>query len=276
MAFPARRGRGRTSGRTGRFLTFLTTSILLLLIGPVLLRGAGSWLGARFSDWLFTETQIAEVDALRAEMLQLMLENSRLREEVLKADRYRTLLGMTRTGNSEALAARVLYRTEGLVSGTLVVDRGSRDGVVENSACLTASGLVGVVGAVHEATSEVLPITNPSVNVSCVTWPGGAAGILQSSAEGGLRLVHVDMTEGATAGDQVLTSRFSGIYPDGLLVGTVTGIADGEPGLAMAFYVEPAVDFGRIGEILILLPGRYQITSDALEPQSDTAADNQD
>lgn len=276
MAFPARRGPGRTSGRTRRTFTYLAVSILLLLLGPLLLGGAGSWLGARFSDWFFTSERISETDELRTEMLQLMLENSRLREEILKTDRYRILLGMTRTGDGEALAARVLYRTEGLVSGAMVIDRGSRDGVVENSACLTATGLVGVVGIVYEATSEVLPITSPSVNVSCITWPSGAAGILQSSPDGGLKLVHVDITAGAAAGDQVLTSRFSGIYPDGLLVGTVTGISDGEPGLAMAFDVEPAVDFSRIGEMLILLPGSGEAATGGEQPSAAPAVTDTD
>ena len=164
MAFPSQYGSRRSSGRTRKVLVYLVLSIFLLLIGPMLLGGAGSWLGARFSDWLFSREGATEVDTLRAEMLELMLDNSRLREEVLKADRYRTLLGMTRTGETRAIAASVLYRTEGLVSGAMVVDRGESDGVAINSPCLTATGLAGIVSAVSESTSEVLPITNPSVN----------------------------------------------------------------------------------------------------------------
>jgi len=78
--------------------------------------------------------------------------------------------------------------------------------------------------------------------------------MLESSADGSLRLVHVDLAGGATTGDQVLTSRFSGVYPDGLLVGVVTGVRTGEPGLALELAVEPSVDFSRLGELLILLP----------------------
>ena len=40
------------------------------------------------------------------------------REEALKAEQYRTLLGITRTDQREAVPARILYRTEGLVTGT--------------------------------------------------------------------------------------------------------------------------------------------------------------
>ena len=255
MSIQSRRGTQRPTGRRSRRVAvYAAASLLLLLAGPMLLGGVGSWLGARFGGLFFSGTSDPTVDELRAELLRLMLDNSRLREDALKADRYRTLLGMTRTSERDAIAARVLYRTEGLVAGTMVVDRGYEDGVVPDCACISFQGLVGVVSAVGPRTSEVLPITNPAIHVSCVTWPSGAAGILQSTAEGDLQLVHVDLTGGAMTGDQVLTSRFSGIYPDGLLIGTVTGISNAEPGLALELLVEPAVDFARLGEILILLP----------------------
>ncbi|OPL18263.1 MAG: hypothetical protein AVO35_05285 [Candidatus Aegiribacteria sp. MLS_C] len=246
--------RGQKSGGRARFLRYLSLSLLLLLFGPVLLGGLGSWLGARFSGIFFRRTGTPVEDDLRNDMIVLMLENSILREEALKAEEYRTLLGMTRTDEREAVSARVLYRSEGLVTGTMVVDQGSSDGVYENSVCISSDGLVGVVSSVSETTSEVLPITSPSVNVSCVTWPSGAYGILQSSSDGTMNLVHVDITSQVGPGDQVLTSRYGGVFPDGILVGKVTGVSSDQPGLALRLSVDPSVDFESTGEVLILLP----------------------
>lgn len=254
MAAPRSLSPGQRRGGRSRFLRYLSISLLLLLFGPVLLGGLGSWLGARFSDILFRRTGTPVEDDLRNDIMVLMLQNSILREEALKAEEYRTLLGMTRTDEREAVPARVLYRSEGLVTGTIVVDQGRVDGVRENSVCISSEGLVGVVCSVGETTSEVLPITCPSVNVSCVTWPAGAYGILQSSSDGTLNLVHVDITSQVGPGDQVLTSRYGGVFPDGILVGTVTGVTSGEPGLALRLTVEPSVDFESTGEVLIMLP----------------------
>lgn len=237
-----------------RLVMYIVLSIILLLIGPVLLGGLGSWMGARFSTMFFNRSDSPVIDELRNDIMHLLLENAILREEAIKVDQYRILLGITRTGNRPALPARVLYRSEGLVTGTMVVDRGTSDGVVLNSVCISSSGLVGIVSSVHETTSEILPITNPSVNISCVTWPSGAYGILQSSSVGDLELVHVDLTSGVEIGDRVLTSRFGGVYPDGLLAGIVTRVSSGESGLALKLDVESAVDFRNTGEILILLP----------------------
>ncbi|MBN2608903.1 MAG: rod shape-determining protein MreC [Candidatus Fermentibacteraceae bacterium] len=254
MAIPGKLGAGQKGIGSRRYLVYLSVSLAVLLFGPILIGGLGSWLGARFSGLFFADSGSPAEEKLRNDIMVLMLENSILREEALKAEEYRTLLGITRTDEREAVPARVLYRSEGLVTGTMVVDKGRRDGVFENSVCISAEGLVGVVSQVGEATSEVLPITNPSVNVSCVTWPSGAYGILQSSSEGSLSLVYVDLTSEVQAGDQVLTSRYGGVFPDGLLAGRVIGISSGEPGLALKLDVEPAVDFQSTGEVLILLP----------------------
>ncbi|MCD4847067.1 MAG: rod shape-determining protein MreC [Candidatus Aegiribacteria sp.] len=242
------------SNKGKRLLLYVVLSIILLLIGPVLLGGLGSWMGARFSTMFFNRSDSPVLDELRDDIIQLMLENAILREEAIKVDQYRILLGITRTGNRDALPARVLYRSEGLVTGTMVVDRGFRDRVVLNSVCISSRGLVGIVSSVQERTSEILPVTNPSVNVSCVTWPSGAYGILQSSSTGDLQLVHVDLTSGVEIGDRVLTSRFGGVYPDGLLVGKVMRVSSGESGLALKLDIESAVDFRNTGEVLILLP----------------------
>jgi rod shape-determining protein MreC len=254
MITTVKRSTGPRSEKNRRLLLFVSISLVLLVFGSVLIGGLGSWLGARFSEFVFRRTDSPTEDQLRNDIMQLMLENSVLREEAVKAGRYRTLLGITRTDNRQAVPARVLYRSEGLVTGTLVIDQGRRDGIVDNSICISSEGLLGVVSSVLEATSEVLPITNPSVNVSCITWPSGAYGILQSSSNGELYLVHVDLTSEVETGDQVLTSRYGGVFPDGLLVGSVTDISTGQSGLALKLSVTPVVDFEGTGEVLILLP----------------------
>lgn len=254
MITSGKRGAGRNNGKNRRFVLYISISLILLIFGPALIGGLGSWLGARFREAVFSGTDSPTEDKLRNDIMQLMLENSILREEAVKAEQYRTLLGITRTDNRDAVPARILYRSEGLVTGTMVIDKGRIDGIRENSVCISSEGLMGVVCAVGEATSEVIPITNPSVNVSCVTWPSGAYGILQSTSGGELNLVHVDLTSEVEPGDQVLTSRYGGVFPDGLLAGRVTGISTGEAGLALKFSVTPAVDFQGTGEVLILLP----------------------
>ncbi|MBN1434903.1 rod shape-determining protein MreC [Candidatus Fermentibacterales bacterium] len=243
---------GKHSGR--RFLWYALVSLLLLLFGSILTGGLFSWLGARLADLLYGTGGIEQETEMREMLAELMLENAMLREDALKSERYRSLLGMTRTSELRALAGSVLYRTEGLVSGNLVIDRGSRDGVVVNSVCVSPEGLLGIVSSCMESQCEVLTLSSPVVQVSCMTYPSGAVGILRRRRSGGLELVNVDISEQVSIGDRVVTSRYGGNYPDGLLVGEVTGVSGGEGGLALSLEVRPAADLSRVTEVLLLLP----------------------
>lgn len=207
-----------------------------------------------FAGLFFSDPGGDEGYYTRTLVLELMLENARLREAAMKTALYRELLGYVRLPETRALVARVLYRTEGLVGGGFVLDRGSRDSVVTGSVCIAAAGLVGIVDIVEERTCTVLPITLPGVLVSAVCAETGAMGLVSSGSDGSLGMSHVDQAVPPRTGEQVLTSRFGGVYPDGIVIGTVTSVEEGSRGLDIALRIEPAVDFRRLGEVLILLP----------------------
>lgn len=237
--------------------SYIVLSVLLMVFGPALVSGIGSRLGAMFAGLFFTDPGREDGYYTRTLVLELMLENARLREAALKTSLYRELLGYVRLPETRAVVARVMYRTEGLVGGGFVLDRGWTDSVTTGSVCIAAAGLVGVVDEVHERSCTVLPITMPGVLVSAVCAETGAMGIVSADADGRLEMSHVDLAVRPSAGEQVLTSRFGGVYPDGIVIGTVTSVDEGSRGLDITLRIEPAVDFRRLGEVLVLLP--YQV-----------------
>lgn len=249
-------GRDRGGGRRGRFYLYLLASLLVLVFGGGALSGAAGWLGARFADLVAGDAKSPETARLREAVTALSLENARLREAALKSERYRRMLGITRTVSRGTVAGRVLYRSEGIVSGLeMVVDRGSEDGVEEAAVCMTPAGLVGVVDRVDEATCVVLPITNPAVQLSAAVYPSGAMGIVRSDARGRLEMLHVDIAATVRPGDRVYTVSSGGtLYPAGIRVGEVSGLEEGQPGLEKRLRLAPAVDMSTVEEVIILLP----------------------
>ncbi len=233
---------------------YILLSVILIILGPALIYGIGSRLGAMFAGLFFKDPGREDGYYTRTLVLELMLENARLREAAMKTALYRELLGYVRLPETRALVARVLFRTEGLVGGGFVLDRGERDSVVTGSACIAAAGLVGVVDAVDEETCTVLPVTLPGVLVSAVCAESGAMGLVSANADGRLRMSHVDLAVPPKVGEQVLTSRFGGVYPDGIVIGTVISLEEEPGGLDISLGIDPAVDFRRLGEVLILLP----------------------
>jgi rod shape-determining protein MreC len=54
-------------------------------------------------------------------------------------------------------------------------------------------------------------------------------------------------------GDKVISSGMGGVFPKGLLVGTVQEVVRGSSGLFQRVEVEPAVNFGRLEEVLVVI-----------------------
>ncbi len=225
---------------------------VLLFAGSPLLGVGGSILGARFASLFFADDSSPESGYLSLSV-KLMLENAELREMAAKSRMYRSMLNYTRMPDVTALVGRVMYRSEGLIRGDLIVDRGSDHGVYPGAVCITSRGLVGIVTSVEITTSTVVPITSPSIHVSCITATSGSLGILGSQSGGQLQLEYVDSSSEPEAGETVLTSRFGGVYPEGIVVGRVESVSEGARGLDLSLSVIPAVDFERVDEVLIIL-----------------------
>ncbi len=238
--------------RSIRLFWNIIAALILLLAGPTLLGIGGSILGAKFASIFFSPEQTSESDYM-ALSVRLMLENAELRELAAKSHLYRSMLHYTRMPEITALVGRVMYRSEGLIRGDLIIDRGSDHGVYAGAVCTSSSGLVGIVTHVELSTSTVVPITSPAIHVSCVTAISGSLGILGSEAGGKLKLQFVDSSSSPQVGETVLTSRFGGVYPEGIVVGTIESINEGDRGLDKSLSVLSAVDFDRVNEVLILI-----------------------
>jgi rod shape-determining protein MreC len=59
--------------------------------------------------------------------------------------------------------------------------------------------------------------------------------------------------EEVQAGDVVLSSGLAGVFPKGLLLGVVTNASRSGEGLFQKIDVAPAVDFGKLEEVIALI-----------------------
>lgn len=234
-----------------RLIWNILASLALIILGPPLLGTGGAVLGGRFAS-LFFPPEEEESDYLSLSV-KLLLENAELREMAAKSRLYRSMLSYTRMPDVTAVVGRVMYRSEGLVRGDLVIDRGTDHGVFTGDVCITNRGLVGIVTRSEPRSSTVVPITSPAIQVSCITSRSGSLGILTSDSRGDLVMEYVDSSSEPQAGETVLTSRFGGVYPEGIVVGQVIEVSPGDPGLDLSLSVVPAVDFDRINEVLFLI-----------------------
>lgn len=191
----------------------------------------------------------ARVDSLSA----LLLAGATLAEE---NHTLRELLELReRVGSTFRSATLLRPGTPGSES-TFLLDLGRLDGVREGAPVVAPNGLVGVVREVGRATSVGIDWTHPDFRASAMVPSAGAYGIVENRRgafreEDRLVLTGTAFNEVLANGSAVLTSGLGGVYPRGLPVGTIDGVADFQGAWRKSYWIRPAVEPASVTHVLV-------------------------
>ncbi len=185
----------------------------------------------------------------------------RLLDELVQRQSLRdTLAGVGRL--PVALEARILRAKDASSKRrSILIDRGTADGVVEGLAVVQGSRLVGLVQRVDEHAARVQLVTDPAFRLEvCVRSQEGqrAGAYLRGGDDDALALRNVRVLPGFTVrrDDPVLTSNGSEKVPDGLVVGRVIEADDLELETLRDVRMRPLFDLEASTTVLVLLPAR--------------------
>ncbi|MCX5895124.1 MAG: rod shape-determining protein MreC [Proteobacteria bacterium] len=183
----------------------------------------------------------------------LQLENQVLREEGVENRRLRELLAFKKKLPYTLIPAEIIGRDPSSWFRTLLIDKGSADGVRRGLAVITALGLVGQVFEVNRNTSKVLLLVDGDSAIDVLTQRSRAKGIIEGGAGDLCELHYVAKTEDVNIGDVVITSGLNEVLPKGIVVGEVVRVDKNNSGFFQFVEVKPAVDSSKLEEVLIVL-----------------------
>jgi len=197
---------------------------------------------------------------VRADNRRLRAESERLRVEALRVDetleenkRLRRLLALKEALPFETLSGEVIAREWGGWMRSLTVNRGRGDGVARLTAVIAPEGLVGRVVEARTGASIVQVLTDPASTVGAHVTRTRTPGIVEGDPRSTLRFKYMARDgAGIRVGDLVVTSGHGGLFPRGVPIGRVRAIDDRGSALFHYAHLTPAVDFARIGEVLLL------------------------
>ena len=206
-----------------------------------------------------------EVQNLRfknTELDQLRAENWELRKALEFKQRY--------TFNLRA--ARVVKRVAHTWWNTVMIDRGELDGVTADSPVITESGLVGKTGAVLPHLAEVILLTDERCRVSAIIEGTRERGIISGEAAGlelrpDLVLRYLTRNAAISVGSKVYSSGDGGVFPDGILLGSVKRFENKE--LSGEAVVEPEVDFSLLRHVFVV---EMQAAQETVKPAQTSEA----
>jgi len=186
-----------------------------------------------------------------AELNDLKEENERLKDMLEYKDNVKD--------QYQLYPARVIARSPDRWNNMLVIDKGSNDGMKENMAVITTSGLIGKVYSVSSFSSNVQLISDSEhggfVFAEIQSNPR-AYGVVEgySRADNLLKIDKIDPNAQIEPGQLVTTSSLGGVFPSGLLIGEIVYVEEGENGgLTKTAYIKPSADLYHINEVFVIV-----------------------
>ncbi|WP_224982519.1 rod shape-determining protein MreC [Geomonas agri] len=177
-------------------------------------------------------------------------------EAVAANMRLKQLLDLKESIAVPSLAVSVIGEDSSAWFKTLVVDRGSADGLQEGMPVVSIGGVVGRLVKVAPHSSRVLLLTDHASAIAAIVQRSRARGVVRGAGGGRCSLEFTVKDEDVKVGDTVISSGIGGVFPKGLPIGEVTMVKKGEYGVFQTIEVRPLVNIGTLEEALVLVKQR--------------------
>ncbi|MEA4883093.1 MAG: rod shape-determining protein MreC [Clostridia bacterium] len=196
-----------------------------------------------------------ENDELRAEVDRLRLSAIYSEEAMLENQRLASLLNLKMMLRGRSEAARVAYRDPGNWLESVVIDKGSANGVVNALAAVNDRGVVGRVVSATSHTATVMLAIDARSAIGGLDLRSRDLVVADGLGDGsGLMTIRpLGVESDLQVGDVIITSGLGGVYPKGYVVGDIISVERGKYGVSMVALARPRVDFQHLEEMLILV-----------------------
>ena len=198
---------------------------------------------------------IAENEELKNEIVSLREQVANLASAYTENVRMKELLGIADEMSAwEPVSAKVISRSSDTWYNSITISGGENKGFKKDMAVITSNGLVGRIDSVSKYTSEVLLLLDTNCSVSAMIQESNTFGIVeaQDDSDQVLQMIHIPYDTYVEEGQVIITSGLGGIFPAGLRIGYIVGVASDAGGLMQKATVMPYTDFERLSDVLVL------------------------
>ena len=187
----------------------------------------------------------SELEQSLRELEIIKAENATLKEYVDLKDKYQEY---------ETVPAYVINKDIGNYTNTVIINAGKNDGIDVDMTVISEKGLVGQIVSVTDTTAKVQTLVDSGTAVSATIKTTGDNMLLRGTLNDNTTLIASYIPTSATllAGDTIETSGLGGIYPKGILIGTIKEVVNTQNITDRYAKVETAVDFNKLNTVLVI------------------------
>lgn len=164
-----------------------------------------------------------------------------------------SLKNLPRT-DCEIFKARVINNSINQVDNYITLDKGTQSGIRPEMGVVDGNGVVGIVYQTSAHYSVVISVLNSKSSISCKIGGSEYFGYLKWEHGDSQYAYLKDLPRHAefNLGDTVVTSGYSTVFPEGIMVGTVDDMSDSNDGLSYLLKVKLATNFGKVSDVRVI------------------------
>ena len=217
-----------------------------------------SWAVKSFTDALenpYRKIALRDADnqRLRKEIEALRLEREKTQEVMLENKRLREFLQLRENQENYVATARIISRGMSHWANTLVIDKGTKDGVLKDMSVITPKGLAGKIISSAGSYSTMLSLTDINFSAAVRFQESRTEGIISGTGNRKCILKYIPYNEEVKPGDIIITSGLDSFFPAGIPVGSVSSVdSKGSGGYFQYIEVIPFQDDSKIEEVVIV------------------------
>ena len=197
-----------------------------------------------------------ENESLRRQNIALSSQLARSREAQLENERLLNLLDFTQKSQHDLLPSRIISKQITWQQNSFVIDRGAQDGVEIGMGVVNDLGILGKVTDVSGSYARVMSYLNTDFRLPAKIQPHQSMGIVtwEGVRKDELLMEHVIRTEPVEVNQTVVTSEYSGVYPNGYPIGVIQEVIT-QPGKNhFLISVRPLANYENAEHAFVIFP----------------------
>ena len=239
------------------------TSPLTFAVGTVFspLSDAAAYISEKFDNFkggfISSRSYMDRVEELEeqvADYQSKLVDYEKLQKQV---EAYEKFLGVKeKNPDFQFVAGTVIGRDAADVFGSFVLNCGSADGVAVGDPVISGEYLIGIVNETSPTSCTVLSVCDPKFSAAAYEIRTGEAGYTQTTTklgvQGVLKLSGLERDTAVAEGGIVCTSGVGGVFPRGLIIGTVTTVQKEEGDISYYAEVKPEIEISEVQDAFVI------------------------
>lgn len=207
---------------------------------------------------------IADMRGYKEENLELLEKSDKQAQQIRELESYqqenqrlRALLELKENNaDKDMIGCEVIAKEPGNWFDVFTINKGKNYSIKKNDVVVTNNGLVGRITEVGTTWAKVVAIIDTDSSVGAMVSRTQDIAIVDGDMaladRGQCKLNAITSAASLVVGDEIETSGLGGIYPKGILIGTINEIKSDPSGYTQYAVIDMAVDFERLREVLVI------------------------